>query len=78
MPSKYTTEDRLFFVVDSVDDNEEIFETLKEAEAWADDIGDISRIRICIVRNTYENKGCWNYNDLSDTFETVKIIKKPK
>lgn len=69
---------RLFFVTDSTEDNEEIFETLQEAEEYLKrtKLGKNPRIRICMVRNAYkEDNGGWNYDDYSDTFETVKVIK---
>lgn len=72
---------RLFFVVDSVPANEEIFETLEEADkfynAKVEAKEDSPRIRICIVKNAYrEDNGGWNYDDQADTFETVKTIQE--
>jgi hypothetical protein len=64
---------RVFFVVDSPQDNEEIYETLEEAEAYQ---SKDKRIRIAIVQNAYkEANGSWNYEDLSNTFDFVKEIK---
>lgn len=71
---------RLFFVTDSADDNEEIFETLEDAEEYieATKFNAPPRIRICIVRNAYkEGGGEWNYDDLSNTFTTVMTNKSP-
>jgi len=76
---------RLFFVVDSFTDNEEIFPTLEQAEEHFYTLleGSGRRIRIAIVKNAYietysqsslgleEN---WNYNDLTDTFEVIKTL----
>lgn len=65
---------RVFFVTDSDDDNEELHETLEAARDYADTMT-YPRIRVCIVRNAYrESNGSWNYDDRSDTFETVKVI----
>lgn len=69
---------RLFFVVDSLESNEEIFETLEEAEMYVKnelDEGSGRRLRICLVNNAYkEENGSWNYEDFSNTFETVKEL----
>lgn len=69
---------RLFFVTDSHEDNEEIFETLEEAEFYIKnemDPGTGRRLRICLVNNAYRQEdGSWNYDDLSNTFETVKEL----
>lgn len=69
---------RLFFVTDSHEDNEEIFETLEDAEMHIKnemDEGSGRRLRICLVNNAYrEADGSWNYDDLSNTFETVKEL----
>jgi hypothetical protein len=77
---------RVFFVTDSLDNNEEIFETLEEAEEFLDtipekreldDIGQSNerRLRICLVRHAYkEANGGWNYDDCVDTFETIKAL----
>jgi hypothetical protein len=73
---------RVFFVTDGpyVSDgdaqNEELHETLEAAEKYAEGMMR-PRIRVCIVRNAYrEDDGTWNYEDHSDTFETVKVIKQ--
>jgi hypothetical protein len=72
---------RLFFVVDSIEDNEEIFETLESAEMFYDQIPAEykPRIRICLVRHAYQEPDMagdsWNYDDLSNTFEEVKRLK---
>ena len=77
---------RVFYVVDSIEDNEELFETFEDAEAYQmtlsktrtqDEIGSPNepRIRICMVRNAFrEDDGGWNYDDLSDTFNEVKTL----
>ena len=73
-------ETRLFFVVDSPRLNEEIFDTLEKANHYYDNLvlkGNQSpRLRICMVRHAYyeEDLKGWNYDDLSDTFETVKTL----
>ena len=68
---------RLFFVTDSADDNEELFETLEDAREHveATKFREEPRLRICVVRNSYkEDNGEWNYEDHSDTFTTIKEI----
>jgi len=76
---------RLFFVVDSEYDNEELYTTLEEAEKeysklLTEDNNCKARLRICLVKNAYRQSGSqpgnnyWNYDDYSDTFETVKTI----
>ena len=77
---------RLFFVVDSLEDNEEIFETFGEAKRWYSALrkGAKPRIRVCFVKNAYikefregeeMTKGNkWNYDDYSDTFETILTV----
>lgn len=80
-------EARLFYVVDSSEDNEEIFETYGEAEAYFetlsptredDEVGDSNhrRIYIGIVNNTYKNTDHFEYDDFSDTFMHIKTIKE--
>lgn len=70
---------RLFFVTDSHEDNEELFETLEDAEMYIQnemDEGTGRRLRICLVNNAYqEEDGRWNYEDFSNTFETVKELE---
>lgn len=71
---------RVFFVVDGpvtdlANQNDELFETLEQAEAYAETV-EYARIRICIVRHAFkEVNGLWNYDDNSDTFEVIKTIK---
>lgn len=73
-------ETRVFFVVDSLEDNEELFTTLEHAENYYNNIEPIlePRLYIAIVKNafldTYHGRS-WNYTDLSDTFTIIKIIK---
>lgn len=66
---------RLFFVVDQVGVNEEIFETLEEADDYAIRLqkqgGKHARIRVAIVQNAYKDGEVWNYDDLSDTFRFI-------
>lgn len=74
---------RIFFVVDSINDNEEIYETLEEAEALYKKLQTEHkpRLYIAIVKNAYregdfnEVATWWNYTDRADTFEIIKIIK---
>lgn len=72
---------RLFYVTDSVESNEEIFETYQEAIAYfcslIDDNQELVRLRICEVNNAYqysdgEGRILWNYEDRADTFTTIK------
>lgn len=78
-PEQGTT--RVFFVTDGpiVDgdnaQNEELHETLEQAEKHAESMTD-PRIRVCIVRNAFREADGWNYDDLSNTFETIKTIKE--
>jgi len=77
---------RVFFVVDSLEDNEELFETYEKAEAYQmtlsktrtqDEIGSPNkpRIYIAMVRNAFkEADGGWNYDDLADTFQFIKEV----
>jgi hypothetical protein len=68
---------RLFYVVDGADTNEEIFETLEEAETFFGqfEASEEPRIYIAQVKNAIKEADGWNYEDLSDTFDMVKIIK---
>lgn len=69
---------RLFFVTDSHEDNEEIFETLEDAEFYIKeemDAGTGRRLRVCFVNNAYQEDGRWNYEDKSNTFETIKELE---
>jgi hypothetical protein len=68
---------RLFWVVDSPEDNEEIFEAQEDAKKYAEKYGKQSPYRIYIaeVRNYFqEANGAWNYEDHSDTFNTIITI----
>jgi len=75
---------RLFFVVDSVSSNEEIYTTLENAEtAYNQELQEdkTARLYIAMVRNAYnQSNGLemedWNYSDHSDTFEIIKILKQ--
>lgn len=77
---------RLFFVVDQWSEdfesygNCEIFETLEEAEKWAEENNNSTnihpRIRVAMTKNAYrEDNGEWNYEDFSDTFEFIRTIE---
>lgn len=61
---------RLFYVVDSIEDSPEIFETLEEAEEYYRELdqGTGRRIRICEVQNYYKEATGWNYEDRESTF----------
>ncbi len=68
---------RVFFVVDSIENNEEIFETLEEAQSYFLSVinaGDKGRLYIATVKNAYKEDNNWNYKDLSDTFRIIKIL----
>jgi RNA polymerase subunit RPABC4/transcription elongation factor Spt4 len=70
---------RVFFVISSEESNEEIFETLEEAEAYRISVIGTERgsmLRVALVRNAYfeEDIQKWNYEDLSDTFTFIKIL----
>ena len=80
-----THETRVFYVVDSIEDNEEIFETLEEAETYFLSLHTETnpRLFIAMVRHAFQEKTkdsdtktTWNYNDLSDTFHIIKILDK--
>jgi hypothetical protein len=71
------TDTRVFFVTDGKTTNEEIFETLEEAQQYmldAIDSEDSPRVYIAMVKNAYKEDGKWNYEDFSDTFRIVKVI----
>ena len=67
---------RVFFVVDSQEDNEEIFETFGEAEQQYNKLGDKPRLYVALVKNAYKEpeSGIWNYEDMADTFEIIKVL----
>ncbi len=68
---------RLFFVVDSRETHEELFETREKAINRCDSLmtfGDDPRLRICMVKNAYRDGEGWNYDDQADTFETIKEL----
>jgi hypothetical protein len=71
---------RLFYVLDSDEANEEIFETLEDAEgayAHENSISKTARLYIAQVRNAYRISELseWNYEDHADTFTIIKILK---
>lgn len=72
---------RLFFVVDSYESNEEIFETLIMAKQYFENVvkdEDGARVYVGLVRNSYkefDKKGNmigWNYDDQADTFTLIQ------
>lgn len=69
---------RLFYVTDSVESNEEIFETYEEAMShfWrlVNDGQELPRLRVCEVVRAFKENGVWNYDDQADTFTTVKVF----
>lgn len=70
---------RVFFVTDSKEDNEELHETLEQAQAYflsSMSSGTGRRIRVCLVRNAYQENGGWNYDDHPNTFFTIKVLEK--
>lgn len=71
---------RVFFVVDAPEINEEIFTELELAADEASELeklGNKVRVRVCLVRHAYydEQLAGWNYDDLANTFETVKVVE---
>ena len=69
---------RVFFVVDSIEDNEEIFETRESAEEFMSELEkkDKPRLYVAIVKNAYREGHGWNYDDRSNTFEIIKFLKR--
>lgn len=67
---------RAFYVVDSDEENPELFETLEQAQEYiaTSELKNLE-IAICQVRHAYqEDNGEWSYEDLSDTFQIVKYL----
>lgn len=66
---------RVFYIVDSLEDNEELYETREGAEKAFDLLKkeDKPRLYIAMVRNAFREaiNGEWNYEDRSDTFRIV-------
>ena len=70
---------RVFFVTDSLEDNEELHETLEQARAHllsAMNSNTNRRIRVCLVRHAYKENERWNYDDYSDTFTEIKLMEE--
>jgi hypothetical protein len=72
---------RLFYVTDSITENEEIFETKEEAmDSFVKLEGEGAQIYIAEVKNAYREKvngmiaDQWNYDDRSDTFTIIKVL----
>ena len=68
---------RVFFVTDSPEDNEELFDTIEDAEEYihATKFRGKPRVRICVVKHAYiDDNGEWNYDDEMDTFKTIKDV----
>jgi DNA polymerase II large subunit len=70
---------RVFFVVDAMETNKELYTTLEQAEDAYDELNvrkeDKPRIYVAMVRNAYKEGNDWNYEDFSDTFQIIEIIK---
>lgn len=68
---------RLFFVTDTLEDNEEIFDTMETALTYFDTLPKMDRPRlyVAMVRNAYidASTDTWTYEDQGDTF--VEILK---
>lgn len=79
MAQEFTASDtRLFYVVDAPEVNEEIFETFEEALNEYDEMDRIDlspRLYVGEVRNSFREDDHWNYDDLIDTFDIIKVIK---
>ena len=72
---------RVFFVTDSKEDNEELHTTLEGARAHLLSVmnsGTERRIRVCMVRNAYQEGDRWNYDDQADTFTDIKLLEEDK
>ena len=81
---------RVFFCVDSKENEPEIYETLEEAKEYLNSEymkeRKLKRIYIALVKNAYieqeyseittEEDHIWNYDDFSDTFQIIKQLTK--
>jgi hypothetical protein len=77
---------RVFFVVSSEESNDEIFETLEDAQAYRVSVVGTERgslLRVALVRNAYQEEDTstdngladrWNYEDEADTFQFIKTL----
>lgn len=82
MTKNLTNQTRVFFVVDSLEANEQLFTTYGEAKRFYQELQadkhELARIRVCLVNNAYQEhdggKMFWNYEDKSDTFTTVETL----
>ena len=73
------TDTRVFFVTDSLENNEELHETLEQAQAhlsFAMSSNTHRRIRVCLVRHAYKENEGWNYDDHQDTFTEIKLMEE--
>lgn len=70
---------KLFYVIDSTEDNEELFITREEAENEFLTYPKENKPRLYIaeVKNAFfeEDLGGWSYDDNSDTFNIIKILE---
>lgn len=67
---------KLFFVVSSDEMNEEIFETLEEAQAYKISVigtDKKSSLKVALVKNAYFEKDIkkWSYEDRTDIFNFI-------
>jgi hypothetical protein len=72
---------RVFYVVDAPEVNEDIFDTLEAAEIEFEDMAKLNlgaRLYIAEVNHAYWDDGAkgWNYDDQSDTFNIIKVLKR--
>ena len=70
---------QLFFVVETVDGNEEIFTHYGSAVEYHESLLDREKpvLYIGLVNNAYrEERQHWNYEDLSDTFTKIKVLEQ--
>ena len=68
---------RLFFVVENEEKNEELFETLEDADEYRELETEFkNRMFIALVCNAYYEKDLkkWNYEDMSGTFTKIKSL----
>lgn len=68
----------LFYVVESINTNEEIFLTKDEATNYFNTLSfdDKPRIYVAVVKGAYydEQAQAWNYNDFNDTFTKIASV----
>lgn len=63
-------ETRVFFVVEGLDKNPVLLETLEQAKTY------LGPIYICTVKTAYkEDDGRWNYEEKAGWAEIIKVIE---